>query len=58
MESGFLCLQEVRFACLVSVSVTYVNCSFTIEGEGGSESQVGWDEVPTQLETHNTTERT
>lgn len=42
-ESGLLCLQEVRFMCLVSVSVTCVNSSFTIEGEGESESQVGWE---------------
>ena len=35
-------------------SVTYVNGSFTVEGEGGSKSQVGWEEAPTLLGTHNT----
>lgn len=35
-------------------SVTYVNGSFTIDGEDGSESQVGWEEAPTLLGTHNT----
>lgn len=33
LESGLLCIREVRFTCLVSVSVTCVNGSFTIEGE-------------------------
>lgn len=42
-DSGLLCLQEVRFAFLVSVSVTCVNGSFTIEGEGESEFEVGWE---------------
>ena len=32
-ESGLLCLREVKFTCLVSVSVTCVNGSFTVEGE-------------------------
>lgn len=38
-ESGSLCLQEVMFTCLVSVSVTCVNDSFIVEGEGESESE-------------------
>ena len=36
-------------------SVTCVNGSFTVEGEGWSESQVGWEEAPNLLGTHNTT---
>ena len=36
---------------------TYVNGSFTVRGEVESESQVGWDEDPTQLGTHNITRR-
>ena len=38
-DSGMLCLREVRFMFLVISSVTCVNGSFTVEGEGGSESQ-------------------
>ncbi len=53
-ESGLLCLWEVSFACFVIYSVTCVNGSFTVEGEGGSESQDGSEEVPTLLGTHNT----
>ena len=41
----------------MSVSVTCVNGSFNVEGEGGSESHIGWDEVPTQLGTHEPTGR-
>lgn len=46
-------LRVVRFACLVIASVNCVNGSFTVEREGGSESQVGWEEAPTLLGTHN-----
>jgi len=38
-------------------SVTCVKGSFTAEGEGESEYQVGWEEVPTLLGTHDTTGR-
>jgi len=53
--SGLVCLREVRFACLVIASVTCVNGSFNVEGEGGTESQVVWEEAPTLLGGHNTT---
>ena len=56
-ESGLLYLRVVRFTCLVISSVIGVNGSFTVEGEGGSESQVRWEEAPTLLGTHNTTGR-
>ena len=55
-ESGLLCLREVIFACLVIASVTCANGSFTMDGEGESESQVSWEEA-TLLGTHNTTGR-
>jgi len=48
-------LRVVRFVCLVIASDTCFNGSFIIEGEGGSESQVGWEEAPTLLGTPNTT---
>ena len=38
-------------------SVTCVKGSFSIEGEGGSESQVIWEEAPTLLGIQNTTGR-
>lgn len=52
-ESGLIYLRLVRFACLVIASVTCVNGSFTVKGEGGSESQVRWEEDPNLLGTHN-----
>jgi len=39
----------------VIASATCVNVFFIVEGEGGSESQVRWEEAPTLLGTHNTT---
>ena len=39
---------------MVIAIVICVNGSFTIEGDGESESQFGWEEAPTLLETHNT----
>ena len=37
-------------------SVTSIKV-ISLQREGGSESQVGWEEGPTLLETHNTTGR-
>jgi len=58
-ESGSLCLREVRFAFLVSVSVTCVEGSFSVEGESESGFQVDWEqsqhcqEHTTQQDVHN-----
>lgn len=58
-KSGILCLARSEVVVPVSVSVSYVNGSFTIEGEGESESQVCWEqsqlcqEHTTQQDVHN-----
>lgn len=53
-DNGLVYLRVVRFTCLAIASVTCVNDSFTLDGEFGSESQLGWEEAPTLSRTHNT----